>query len=150
MTGIQLNHVPYKGIALVINDLLAGQVQVMFTVPGSGMPHVRTGRLRALAVTTAKRSAIVPDIPTIAESGVPGYDTSTWYAVVAPAGTPQSIIKLLHADFVQALQLPDVRERLTGLGADLIGSSPDYLAQFIKSEIAKWTKMIEFSKAKID
>ena len=150
MTGIQLSHVPYKGIALVINDLLAGQVQVMFTVPGSGMPHVRTGRLRALAVSTAKRSAVVPDIPTIAESGVPGYDTSTWYAVVAPAGTPQLIIKLLHADFVQALQLPDVRERLTGLGADLIGSSPDYLAQFIKSEIAKWTKMIEFSKAKID
>ena len=150
MTGIQLSHVPYKGIALVINDLLAGQVQVMFTVPGSGMPHMRTGRLRALAVSTAKRSAVVPDIPTIAESGVPGYDTSTWYAVVAPAGTPQLIIKLLHADFVQALQLPDVRERLTGLGADLIGSSPDYLAQFIKSEIAKWTKMIEFSKAKID
>ena len=123
---------------------------MLFPISGSGMPHMRTGRLRALAVSTAKRSAVVPDIPTIAESGVPGYDTSTWYAVVAPTGTPQPIIKLLHADFVQALQLPDVRERLTGLGADLIGSSPEYLAQFIKSEISKWTRMIEFSKAKID
>ncbi len=150
MTGIQLTHVPYKGVALVMNDLLAGQIQVMFTIPGSAMPHVRTGRLRALAVTTARRSATVPDIPTIAESGVPGYDSATWYAVVAPAATPRVVINQLHADFTQALQLPDVRERLSAIGADLIGSSPEFLAQFIKSEIAKWAKIIEFSKARID
>jgi tripartite-type tricarboxylate transporter receptor subunit TctC len=150
MTGIQLNHVPYKGVALVMNDLLAGQIQVMFTIPGSAMPHVRTGRLRALAVTTAKRSATVPEIPTIAESGVPGYDSATWYAVVVPAATPGAVIHLLHADFTQALQLPDVRDRLSAMGADVIGSTPEFLAQFIKSEIAKWARTVEFSKARID
>lgn len=150
MTGIQLNHVPYKGIALVMNDLLAGQIQLTFTIPGSGMPQVRAGRLRALAVTTAKRSAVVPDLPTIAESGVPGYDTSTWYAVVVPAGTPQPIIHTLHADFSQALQLPDVRERLIGVGADLIGSTPAFLSQFIPAEIAKLGKLVKQSAARVD
>ncbi len=150
MTGIQLTHVPYKGVALAMNDLLAGQVQITFTVPGSGLPHIKTGRLRGLAVTTAKRSAIVPDLPTIAESGVPGYDTSTWYAVVVPAGTPRAVISKLHADMTQALQLPDVRERLMGVGADLVGSTPDYLAEFIKTELAKWSRLVKFSEARID
>jgi tripartite-type tricarboxylate transporter receptor subunit TctC len=150
MTGMPMTHVPYKGIATVINDLLSGQVQVTFTVPGSGMPHVRSGRLRALAVTTAKRSAVVPDIPTIAESGVPGYDTATWYAVVVPAGTLQPVIHKLHADMTQALLLPDVRERLTGAGADLIGSTPQQLAAFIQSEITKLGKVVKLSGARID
>lgn len=150
MTGIQLNHVPYKGIALVMNDLLAGQIQLTFTVPGSGMPQVRAGRLRALAVTTAKRSAVVPDLPTIAESGVPGYDTATWYAVVVPAGTPRPIIKTLHADFVQALNLPDVRERLMSSGADLAGGTPEALAAFIQSEIAKLGQLVKLSGARVD
>jgi len=150
MTGIQLTHVPYKGVALAMNDLLAGQVQITFTVPGSGLPQIKTGRLRGLAVTTAKRSAVVPDLPTIAESGVPGYDTSTWYAVVVPAGTPRAMISKLHADMTQALQLPDVRERLMGVGADLVGSTPDYLAEFIKTELAKWSRLVKFSEARID
>ncbi len=150
MAGIQLTHVPYKGIATVINDLLAGQVQITFTVPGSGMPHVKTGRLRALAVTTAKRSAVVPELPTIAESGVPGYDTSTWYGVVAPAGTPRPIVTRLHVDITQVLQLPEVRERLMATGADLVGSTPEFLAEFIKREIAKWSRMVKFSDARID
>lgn len=150
MAGIQLTHVPYKGIATVINDLLSGQVQMTFTVPGSGMPHVRSGRLRALGVTTAKRSAVVPDIPTIAESGVPGYDTATWYAVVVPAGTPRGPIDRLHADLTQALMLPDVRERLTSTGVDLIGSTPQQLAAFIQSEIAKLGKVVKQSGARID
>ena len=150
MTGIQLTHVPYKGVALAMNDLLAGQVQITFTVPGSGLPHIKTGRLRGLAVTTAKRSAVVPDLPTIAESGVPGYDTSTWYAVVVPAGTPGVLISRLHADMTQVLQLPDVRERLMAVGADLVGSTPDYLADFIKTELAKWHRLVKFSEARID
>ena len=150
MTGIPLTHVPYKGIATVINDLLSGQVQVTFTVPGSGLPHIKSGRLRALAVTTAKRSAVVPDLPTIAESGVPGYDMSTWYAVVAPTGTPRPIITKLHADLTQVLQLPEVRERLMGAGADLVGSTPDYLAEFIKTEIVKWSRVVKLSDARID
>ncbi len=150
MIGIQLTHVPYKGVALAMNDLLAGQVQITFTVPGSGLPHIKTGRLRGLAVTTAKRSAVVPDLPTIAESGVPGYDTSTWYSVVVPAGTPRAVISKLHADMTQSLQLPDVRERLMGVGADLVGSTPDYLAEFIKTELAKWSRLVKFSEARID
>lgn len=150
MAGIPLTHVPYKGVATVINDLLSGQVQVTFTVPGSGLPHVKTGRLRGLAVTTAKRSAVVPDIPTIAESGVPGYDMSTWYAVTVPAGTPRPIISKLHTDMTQTLQLPDVRERLIGAGADLVGSTPEFLAGFIKTEIAKWTRVVKQADVRID
>ncbi len=150
MAGIQMTHVPYKGIATVINDLLSGQVQVTFTVPASGLPHVRTGRLRALAVTTAKRSAVAQEIPTIAESGVPGYDTSTWYAVVVPVGTPRPIITKLHADITQVLQLPDVRERLTSVGVDLVGSTPEFLAQFIQSEMTKLGRLIKLSDARID
>ena len=150
MAGIQMTHVPYKGIATVINDLLSGQVQVTFTVPASGLPHVKSGRLRALAVTTAKRTAIAPELPTIAESGVPGYDTSTWYAVVAPFGTPRPVIAKLHADITQVLQLPDVRERLTGVGVDLVGSTPEFLAQFIQSEIIKLGRLVKLSEARID
>ncbi len=150
MTGIQLNHVPYKGVALVMNDLLAGQIQLTFTVPGSGMPQVRAGRLRALAVTTARRSAAVPGVPTIAESGVPGYDTATWYAVVVPAGTPRPVIGKLHTDLTQALNLPDVRERLTGVGVDLIGSTPEYLAGFIRTEIIKLGQLVKLSGARVD
>jgi tripartite-type tricarboxylate transporter receptor subunit TctC len=134
-TRIQMTHVPYKGVALVMNDLLAGQIQLTFTVPGSGMPQVRAGRLRALAVSTARRSNVVPELPTIAESGVPGYDTATWYAVVVPAGTARPIIGKLHADITQALQLPDVGNRLVALGADIIGSTPEELREFIRSEI---------------
>jgi len=150
MAGIQLTHVPYKGVATVINDLLSGQVQVTVTVPGSGLPHIKTGRLRGLAVTTAKRSAVVPDIPTIAESGVPGYDMSTWYAVVVPSGTPRPIISKLHTDMTQTLQLPDVRERLIGAGADLVGSTPEFLAGFIKGEIAKWARVVKQADVRID
>ncbi len=150
MAGIQLTHVPYKGVATVINDLLSGQVQVTFTVPGSGLPHIKTGRLRGLAITTAKRSAVVPDLPTIAESGVPGYDMSTWYAVTVPTGTPRPIIAKLHTDMTQTLQLPDVRERLIGVGADLVGSTPEFLAEFIKTEIAKWARVVKQADVRID
>ena len=131
-------------------DLMAGQVDVYFGGLPTALPHVKSGKLRTLGQTLLVRSAAAPDIPTIAESGVPGYDSATWYAVVAPAATPRVVINQLHADFTQALQLPDVRERLSAIGADLIGSSPEFLAQFIKSEIAKWAKIIEFSKARID
>lgn len=150
MAGIEMNHVPYKGIALVMNDLLSGQIQLTFTVPGSGMPQVKAGRLRALAVTTGKRSAVVPDLPTMAEAGVPGYDTATWYAVVAPAGTPRPVIHKLHADFTQTLKLPDVRERLAATGADIVGNTPEQLAEFIKSEIVKLGRLVKLSGARVD
>ena len=150
MTAITMTHVPYKGVAPVMNDLLAGQIQLTFTVPGSGMPYVRAGRLRALAVTTDKRSGVVPDIPTIAESGVPGYDMATWYAVVVPAGTPRPVIGKLHADIAQALQLPDVRERLVAVGADVISSTPEQLRDFIRSEIVTLGRLVRLSAAKVD
>ncbi len=150
MTGINLTHVPYKGVALVLNDLMSGQVQLMFTIPASAVPHMKTGRLKGLAVSGAKRTALAPEIPTVAESGVPGYDATTWYAVVAPAGTPQPIINKLHADITQVLQSPDVREKLTSAGVEVIGGTPEQLAQFIKAEVAKWTRLVKFSGARID
>ena len=150
MAGIKMTHVPYKGTGQALIDLMAGQVQLTIANILSGLPYARSGRMRGLAVTGARRVKAAPEIPTVSESGVPGYDSATWYAVVAPAATPRVVINQLHADFTQALQLPDVRERLSAIGADLIGSSPEFLAQFIKSEIAKWAKIIEFSKARID
>lgn len=150
MTGIHLTHVPYKGVALALNDLLGGQIQIMFAIPATGLPHMKTGKLRGLAVSGAKRSALAPELPTVAESGVPGYEAITWYAVVVPVGTPRPVIVKLHTDLTQVLQQPDVRERLTGVGVELIGSTPEYLAQFIKTEIAKWGRLVKFSEARID
>jgi len=150
MSNISLIHVPYKGVALALNDLLAGQVQIMFAIPATALPQMKAGRLRGLAVSGAKRSPLAPELPTIAESGVPGYEASTWYAVVAPAGTPRPVIAKLHADITQVLQQPEVRERLAGVGIELIGSTPEHLAQFIKSEIAKWSRLVKFSEARVD
>lgn len=150
MTSIGLIHVPYKGVALALNDLLGGQIQLMFAIPATALPHMKSGRLRGLAVSGAKRSPLAPELPTVAESGVPGYEASTWYAVVVPAGTPQAVISKLHIDITQVLQQPEVRERLTGVGVELVGSTPEHLAQFIKSEIAKLSRVVKFSEARID
>ena len=150
MTQIGLIHVPYKGVALALNELLGGQIQIMFTVPATAMPHMKAGRLRGLAVSGAKRSPLAPELPTVAESGVAGYEAITWYAVVVPAGTPRAVIAKLHTDITQVLQQLEVRERLTGVGVELIGSTPDQLALFIKAEIAKWSRLVKFSEARID
>ena len=128
MAGIDINHIPYKGNGPATVDLLAGQVPIMFTSTAPMLPHMRSGKLRGLATTGASRSSATPDIPSIAELGYPGYEASLWYGILAAAGTPPAIIKLLNAQFVNALKAPDVRERFTGLGIDVMGSTPDVLA----------------------
>ncbi len=138
MAGIDMVHIPYKGTSPGVVDLLAGQVTVMTPNVLTALPHIKAGKLRALAVTSAKRSEALPDIPTIAEAGLPGYDSTQWYGVLAPAGTPHEIVARLHAEIVRALRLPGVRERLAADGAEAVGSTPEEFAAFIRSEIEKW------------
>ncbi len=149
-TGIQMQHVPYKGSAPALTDLIGGQVQLIFDSMPSAMPHVKSGKVRALAVTTAKRSPTVPDLPTIAESGVPGFDISTWYGVWAPAGTPKDIVNRVSAEIAKALQQPAVRERLAALGAEPVGNTPEEFAAYCQSELAKWSRIVRGSGAKAD
>ena len=144
--GIAMVHVPYKGSGQAVIDLLGGQVQAMFSGMSSVMQHIKAGKLRALAVTGAQRSPAVPDVPTIAESGFPGFAATAWYGVLATARTPQSVVNRLHDEIVRALALPEVRERLNNVGFELVGSTPDEFAAFIKSEIAKWTKVVRVAK----
>jgi len=141
MAGIDMVHIPYKGTAPGVVDLLAGQVSVMTPNLLTALPHIKAGKLRALAVTSAKRSAALPDVPTIAESGLPGYDSTQWYGVLAPAGTSREIIARLHDEIVRALRTPEVIQRLAADGAEPVGSSPEEFAAFIKSEIGKWAKV---------
>ena len=143
MAKIKLEHVPYKGTGPALTDLLGGRVQVMFNSAVSIMPQVRAGKLRAIAMTAAKRSPAMPDVSTVAESGVPGYEAASWYGVLAPAKTPRSIIMKLNGEIVRIAQLPDVRERLAADGADPIGSSPEAFAAHIKRELARWARVIE-------
>ncbi len=148
--GVQMQHVPYKGSAPALTDLIGGQVQLMFDSMPSAMPHVKAGKLRPLAVTTAKRSAAVPDLPTVAEAGVPGYDISTWYGLWAPKGTPREIAERIATETAKILKLPDVRERYAALGAEPVGSTPDEFAAYCRSELTKWAKIVKESGAKAD
>jgi tripartite-type tricarboxylate transporter receptor subunit TctC len=150
MAGINLVHVPYKTVAAAITDLIAGRLQVMFTVGPAGLPQVRAGTIRALAVSTAKRSAFVPALPTIAQTGLPGFDVFGWNGLLAPAGTPKEIIGRLHGAIVEALKLAEVRERIAGFGFEPIGSTPGEFGEFIKTDIAQWAKVVKESGARID
>jgi len=147
--GIDMVHVPYRGSAPALNDLLAGTVSLMIDSIVTGLPHVKSGALRGLAVSTSKRSLLAPDIPTIAEAGLPGFDASLWYGVVAPAKTPPDVIAVLGAAIEAALKLPEIRERLLALGstpADPAG--PASFATFLKDEEAKWPDVVRASGAK--
>jgi tripartite-type tricarboxylate transporter receptor subunit TctC len=150
LAGIDMVHIPYKGSGQAVVDLLGGQVQAMFSGMSSSLPHVKTGKLRALAVTGAKRSPAVPDVPTIAESGFPGFEATAWYGMLAAARTPKPIVARLHAETVKALALPDVRQRLEGVGFEIVGSTPDEFAAYIRSEIAKWAKVVAASGIKVE
>jgi tripartite-type tricarboxylate transporter receptor subunit TctC len=143
MTGLKMTHVPYKGAGPGLVDTVAGHVSVMTPSIISGLPHVRGGRLRALGVTSAKRAGGVPDIPTIAEAGVPGYDAVQWFGVLAPTTTPRAIVVRLHGEIVRVLQAADVKGRLSGDGADPVGNSPEEFAAFLSAETAKWAKVVK-------
>ena len=143
MAGIDLVHVPYKGIGQGIVDLIGGQIDVLFGSALSCAPYMKSGKLRALAVTSAKRSSLTPEVPTIAESGYPGYEAATWFGIVVAARTPAAITARLNTEINRLLQSADVRERFTALGADPIGGTPGELAAFIAGESAKWRKLIQ-------
>jgi tripartite-type tricarboxylate transporter receptor subunit TctC len=148
--GVEMVHVPYKGSSQAVIDLVGGHIQVMFSAFSSTLPHIKAGRLRALAVTSRTRSAAVPDVPTIAESGFPGFEAVTWYSVVAPARIPRDAIERLNGEILQALGAAQVKERLSVLGFEIVGSPPDVLAAYIKSEIVKWAPVVKASGAKVD
>ena len=150
LAGMKMTHVPYKGGGAAIVGLLSGDVQVMFTGFSAAMPHIKSGKIRSLAVTGAKRSPALADVPTIAEQGFPGVEATAWYGVLAPAGTPKPVVARLHDEVVRILKLPDVTQRLEGLGFEIVGSTPDELGRYIRTEIRKWEKVVKASGAKAD
>jgi len=150
MAGVDMTHIPYKGAAPAMQDLIAGQVQLMFDNFASANTQVKAGKVKALAVTTAKRSSLAPDLPTIAESGLAGFDINTWFGVFVPAGTPKEIVDRLHGEFTRALALPDIREKITNLGAEPVGNRPEEFAAYIKAEGEKYARVIKASGARAD
>jgi tripartite-type tricarboxylate transporter receptor subunit TctC len=150
MAHIDMVHVPYKGGGPALADVLGGQVTMYFSSLPGAMPYIKSGRLRALAVTSAKRSIAAPDIPTMAESGFPGYEADTWIGVLAPTGTPAPVISRLHDEITRILGLTDVRERLLGQGAEPLTSTPEQFAAYIKTEIVKWAKVVKTSGARAE
>jgi tripartite-type tricarboxylate transporter receptor subunit TctC len=150
MAGVDIVHVPYKGGGAAVADLLAGQVSMYFSTTPSSMPFVRSGRLRAIAITSAQRSPIVPDVPTVAESGLPGFEQSAWHGLLAPAGTPQAVVGKLHDEVVRVLRLPEITERLAAQGVDVIASSPAEFSAFIKQDVAKYAKLVKTAGIRID
>lgn len=150
MTGIKIVHVPYKGGGPAQVGLLSGEIQADFEVWAYARGHIESGRIRAVAVTTAKRPRSLPDFPTIAESGVPGYDSGVWYALLAPAGTPRAIIERLNRESVAVLNNPEYRKLLADQAIDPIGSTPEELGQYIRREVDKWAKVVKDTGARID
>jgi len=147
---IDIVHVPYKGAAPALQDVIAGHVQMMFATASSVVPHIKDGKVRALAVASLKRTAVLPDIPTIDELGIKNFDATTWHGLVAPARTPQEVIATLNRALAAALADPAVKTSLADLGVDLIGGTPEEFAAYIKSEVPKWTAIIKASGAKVE
>jgi len=143
ISGTELVHVPYKGGAPVLTDMIGGRIQVFFGVILSSMPHIKSGKIRAIAVTSIRRSPSFPEWPTIAESGYPGYVVDNWYSVAAPARTPPTVVKKLHAEVVRALKSPDVEERLRRDGSEPVGNAPDELAAIVRSDLQRWRKQVK-------
>ena len=146
LAGIDMMHVPYKGTAPATTDLIGGQVQVAFSPLAGVLPHILSGKLRALALTSPKRLAAMPDLPTIAESGIPGYDVQQWWGIVAPSGTSKEILKKINADVAKILQIPIVQEQIAKIGAEPGQGSPEQLDELIRKEIIQWKKIIDAAK----
>ena len=141
--GIDITHVPYKGLGPAFNDVLGGQVPMMFAGVSNVVPHLKAGRLRVLAIGSPKRSPSLPDVPTVAQAGVPGFDFDSWSGYLTPAATGKDIIAKLHLDIIRTLTLPDVREKLLALGFDLVGSTPDEFAALIRTDVARFGKLVK-------
>jgi len=150
MAGVDIVHLPYKGVAPAVTDLLGGQIQMMISNMPPVLPHVKSGKLRALAVTGTKRSPATPELPTVAEAGVPGYESDLWWGVLAPAGTPKPIVAKLNWEIVKILQVKDVSERLSAMGATPVGDTPEHFAATIRADIVKWAGVVKASGAQID
>ena len=149
MGKVNMVQIPYKGSAPAMQDLIAGQVQLMFNAMPSTLPHVKSGRLRALAITARERSPLIPELPTVAET-LPGYEVTTWFGILAPAGTPPRITGRLHLEITMILHAPDIRAKLTDMGVDTIGSTPEAFAAHVKAELAKWAEIIRTTGAKME
>jgi tripartite-type tricarboxylate transporter receptor subunit TctC len=145
MTKIKMVHIPYKGLGPAMVDLVAGQVVAATSTMLAGLPHVRSGRLRALALTGARRNSVLPDLPTVAEAGVPGYEAVQWYGLFAPAKTPKEIIGKLHGAMAGVLHSPEVKKKFVGDGAEPVGSTPEEFARFLRSETDKWGKVVQMA-----
>lgn len=150
LAGVKMQHIPYKGRAQAVPDLLGGRISMIFDNMPSALPLVKSGDVRAIGVTSATRSAAAPNIPTLAESGLPGFEATSWFALMAPAGVPKDVQARINAETVRVMSLPDVREKLTALGLDVKPGSPEALAAYIQSETAKWAKVVKESGAKLD
>jgi len=150
MAGVDITHIPYKGSSPALTDLMGGQVQIMFDNLPSALPQIKAGKLRAIAVTSLKRAPVLPDVPTISESGLPGFEASSWFGVLAPAGTPAPIVARINAEVNKWLQSTDARERLLSQGAEAAGGSPEQFANHIRAESEKWAKVVKASGAKVD
>jgi tripartite-type tricarboxylate transporter receptor subunit TctC len=148
--GLDMIHVPYKGSGPAIIGLLGGEVDFMFDSLSSSLPQIRGGKLRAIAMASARRSRILPEVPTVAEQGVPGFDVSVWYSVLAAAATPAPIVQRLHAEFVRAMRAPEVKEKIEGYGYDIVGMTPAETDAFIRSEIVRWGKVVKDSGATVN
>ena len=150
MAGIDMVHIAYKGSPPVLADVMSGRITAAFDNVLSALPHVKAGKLRAVAVSTLKRSSAVPDVPTVSESGLKGFETSVWQGILAPAGTPKPIVDKLNAAIVGVLKRPDMNERMAGFGADVIASTPQEFASFMKADLVKWAKVVKDSGARVD
>ena len=150
LSGINIVHVPYKGGGPAMIDTISGQMQMMFATMPAAMPHVKTGRVRPVAVTTTKRSRTLPQLPTIAETGIKDFEAATWYGVLVPARTPRAVIERLHGEIVRILAVPETHERLAAQGFEPVGGTPEAFAAYIKSEIAKWGKVIRAAGIKAE
>ncbi|MGH8640629.1 MAG: Bug family tripartite tricarboxylate transporter substrate binding protein [Burkholderiales bacterium] len=150
LAGMKMTHVPYKGGGQAIIDLVGGHVQVMFSGFSAAMPHIKSGKVRALAVTGARRSPALADVPTIAEQGFPGVEATAWYGVLAPAATPKPVVVRLHGELVKVFKSADVVQRLDALGFEMVGSTPEQFGAYIRSETGKWAKVVKASGAKPD